>query len=217
MSRPITTTVTATAAAPTAIATSQIIPSAGNANLNGTLVTAGVARLTNPARVTVASNGNDSGLTITVTGTSRSQQNGGGVLAESFVGSNGGTATSTQDFATVTSVAFSGTSASTITIGTSATASGPWVVWSEFQTNFQVTAYGVATSGTPAWQVDYTYDDVFALLAPGSTTFPIVFQSTIGGSTATAVDGVLQGPIRASRLTLTSAGSAKLVQTQQGI
>src|SRR5262245_48713554 len=106
-----------------AIALSQS-PAAGAITLNGALVSGGVATLDVPRRVTVTSGGADTGITFTVTGTGRN----GAAQSETITGASGGTATTTQDFKTVTGVTHTGSVATTLTIGTSALASSEWMV-----------------------------------------------------------------------------------------
>ena len=72
-------------------------------------------------------------------------------------------------------------------------------------------------SGAPTWSVEYTYDDVFGTWLPPNVPFPRpVVLSTLSAKTVSA-DGSIANTVRASRLTLTVAGSVQLTQTQQGI
>jgi hypothetical protein len=214
---PIVTTVTLAAASANGIAQSQSLGAAGALTLNGSLVTAGTANLGSPRRVIITSTGNDSGITWTITGTSRSQQN-STVISETIQGANAGVAQSTQDFATVTSIVGSGATAGTVTAGTNTVASGPWVPWSQYADDFQVSVYGRIQSGAPTWGAEYTYDDVFnSANLPTGQAFPAAI--TLTGLTAQTGNGDAQitFPVRASRLTLTAGtGSVSLTQTQQG-
>jgi hypothetical protein len=214
MGRPISETVTLVAAVANGYATTQALGAAGPLALNGSLVTGGVGVPDAPRRVIITSAGNDSGITWTITGTQRSQQN-SSPLVEVIKGANIGVAASTQDFATVTSIVGSGATAGNVTAGTNGTGSGPWVPWSDYAVDFQVSCAGNVLSGAPTWQVDYTYDDVFdpAVLASG----PVVFvHASLQGQVGSA-DGVLPNAVRASRLTLTAVGSVRLTQLQQGV
>lgn len=216
MARPITTTVTLGAAVTTGLALAQSLGGAGSLVLNGSLVAAGIGVMDAARRVIITSAGNDSGITFTVTG-KPGAWNPSPSITETIAGSNAGVATTTQDFLTVTSVTASGATASTITAGTNTTGSGPWVVWSEFANDFQVSLYGVVLSGSPTWEVDYTYDDVFGLWLPPNIKFPRAVAFNLMSGLTTSADGVLTSPVRASRLTLTAIGSVQLVQTQQGV
>lgn len=222
MGRPIVSSVTLVAAAATNIALSQSIPGTGQGpypfTLNGAAASKGVATLDAPRRVIITSGGNDTGITFTITGTARSQQN-SAVQSETITGASGGAASTTQDFATVTGITASGATASTVTAGTNGTGSGPWVPWNQnANLAFQVSLYGVILSGSPTWEVEYTYDDVFGLWLPSNVPFPraLALQG-MSGITAASADGEIAFPVRASRLTLTAVGSVQLTQTQQGI
>lgn len=216
MSRPIVTSVTIVAAVTNGIALSQSRGTAGNLTLNGSLVTGGVAVFDAPRRVVIHSNGDDSGITFTITGAGRPQNQGGAVISETIVGADSGDAMTTQDFATVTRVSSSAATASTVTAGTNGVASGPWVVWSQFQADFQATAFGHIISGSPSYQVDYTYDDVFSYPVTSNQKFPIA--TPVPGSIGLTGDAAMPIPkvARASRLTLTAVGGVQLTSTQQG-
>lgn len=215
MGHPIVTTVTFVAGSANNIATSQSLAGAGALTLNGSTVVAGVATLDAPRRVIITSAGNDSGITFTVTGAARSQQN-GSVQSETITGGNVAAATTTQDFATVTGITASGATASTVTVGTDGTGSGPWVPWDRQVVDFQVSVVGFVLSGTPTWGIEYTYDDVFGLWLPPGVLYPRpIALSTVTGKTTTA-DGAITFTVVASRLTLTAAGSVQATQIQQG-
>jgi hypothetical protein len=218
MSRPITTSVTIAAAVANGLAQAQQLFGAGShaLALNGSLVAAsGIATLDAPRRVIIASAGNDSGINFTVVGTARPEQ-GGIALTETVAGTNGGTAQTTQDFATVSSITASGATAGNVTAGTNGVASGPWVVWDQQFSDFQVSIAGFVLSGAPTWQVDYTYDDPFGTWQPAGIPFPRAFVHPILNGEAGTADGNFDKTVRASRLTLTAVGGAQLVQTQQG-
>ena len=166
-------------------------------------------------RIAIQSSGNDSGITFTISGTPKAAE-AGPTISETIAGSNGVTATSTRDFLTVTSIVPSGTVAGTVTVGTANTASGPWVVWNNYATDFNVGIAGYVLAGTPTWQVDYTYDDVFGLWNPTGLLAKVFTLPTMSGLTVNA-DGRISGTaVRASRLTLTAPGSVQLTQMQQG-
>src|SRR5262245_4743099 len=157
-------------------------PGAGAITLNGSTVSGGVATLDAARRVLITPGGADSGITFTVIGTGR----GGQALTETVQGvNNPSTASTTQDFKTVTSVTHTGTVASTITIGTSAIGSSEWVVLSTARNPMNV-GIAVVISGTINYTVEYTYDDV---TAPFTSTFPTVFNITSGSLTSKAANG----------------------------
>ena len=218
MSRPVVTTVTLASAVANGICQVQSLAAAGPLVLNGSLVNpSGVAVLDAARQIAIGSSGNDSGITFTVTGTSRAETNYASI-SQTIAGSNGGTAVTTNNFLTVTSITASGPVAGTVTVGTNGNGSGPWVVWNNFATNFVVGIYGNTMSGAPTWQVDYTYDDVFGTWLPSNV--PVVRAialSAMTGLTGNA-DGSISGTtVRATRLTITAGpGSVQLTQIQQG-
>src|SRR5580658_76261 len=93
-------TAAAVAAALTNIAAAQSLAGAGALTLNGSAAAGGVATLTPPQNVVISSNGNDAGLTWTITGTDY----GGSALTETLAGTSGSTSTSKYLYASVTSV-----------------------------------------------------------------------------------------------------------------
>src|SRR6185437_3174379 len=114
--RPVTISKTLAAASANNIALSQSPAGAGNLTLNGAAVAAGVATLDTQRRVLITSAGTDTGITFTVYGGNQS----GSAISETVAGGSLGIPVSTtQDFLTVTRVAASGASASTVTVGTS--------------------------------------------------------------------------------------------------
>ena len=215
MAHPIYLALTLAAGSANGITTSQALGAAGNLTINGSLASDGVATLTPARRVTITSAGNDSALTWTIYGTGRF----GTSQTESVAGGNVAAATSTQDFLTVTRIAGSAAAAGNVTAGTNDTASTQWVPWSQYATDFEVSFYGDVTAGSPTWQVDITFDDVFGTWLPTAIPFPrAVTPSATSGFTGDA-SGVVNdsiGPIRASRLTLIAAGTVNITQMQQG-
>ena len=208
MSHPIVTTVTIIAGNASLLAASQ------NGFAKAPLTLTGAA-LDAPRRIIVTSAGNDSGITFTVTGTARNEQN-NVVQSETITGANGAAAQTTQDFLTVTSVAPSGNTASTVTVGTSGVASGPWVVWDSFIPEFLVSIQGNVLSGAPTWSVEVTQDDVFGTWLPAGVPFPRAALLPILNNQTVNAFGLLVQPYRASRLTLTAFGSVSLTQQQTG-
>ena len=215
MSHPIVTAVTLVAGVANGLATSQSLGAAGPLTLNGSKVTAGVGVLDAPRRVIIASNGNDSGITWTITGT-RGSWWANTAVTETISGANAGVAQSTQDFLTVTSIVSSGATASTVTAGTNGVGSGQWVPWDHYAGAFLVRMYGRVLSGSPIWQVDYTYDDVQGLWLPANQPFPIAFAyAAMSGIPGTQDGSLSNAGVRATRLTLTTIGGVQLTQQQQ--
>src|SRR5579864_4719534 len=121
--RPTVVTKSLAAASANNIATSQTISGASAVTLNGSTVSGGVATLDTARRVLISSGGNDSSITFTVTGT----QWDGQTISQTVTGSNGGTVATNLDFLTVTKIVTSGSTASTITVGTNTVGDTPWV------------------------------------------------------------------------------------------
>lgn len=210
--RPIVLSKTLAAASVNCIAQSQALGAAGNLSLNGAAASGGVAALDGQRRVVITSAGNDGGIVFTVFGTNQ----GGNPIQESVAGANAGAAATNQDFLTVTRIAASGATASTVQAGTNGSGSTPWALIDPHVTPCAL-GLGVSVSGTVTYAVEYTYDDITAL-APGG--FATVFAlAALAGKSATA-DSSITWPIRAVRLTLTSStppGAAALTAIQAGI
>ena len=161
--QPITVTVgPLDAADDNGIAQSQTTAGAANLNLNGALVSGGVAYLDAPRRVIVTSAGNDTGITFTITGTTYGEH----TVSETITGASGGAASTTVDFVTVTRIRASGaTSVSGVIAGTNGVAGSRWVRldgWAFPQTAIQCNA-----TGTVYYTVQVTMDD------PNSSTNPV--------------------------------------------
>ena len=186
-------------------------PGAGAITLNGSTVASGVATLDAARRVIVTSGGNDSGITFTVTGKSRT----GAALTETITGANAGAASTTQDFAAVSSVTHTGTVAGTVTVGTSGVASSAWFVLDHTVTPMNV-GIVVTVTGTINFTVEYTYDDPNA---PYSGTFPTVLSVAALAAKTANTDGSITTPVRAVRLTqnsFTAPGTASMIAIQSG-
>lgn len=210
--RPVVLGKTLQAASVNGIAQSQSLAGAGSFTLNGSAVSGGVATLDTQRRVLITSAGNDSGISFTVFGTNQ----GGNAIEETVAGANAGAAATNQDFLTVTQVASSGATASTVQVGTDSVGSTPWALVDPHVTPCNL-GLGVVVSGTVTYSVEYSYDDITGL-APGS--FPNVFPLAALASKTANADASITWPIRAVRLTLNSStppGAATLTAIQAGI
>ena len=213
MGRPIAQTVTVAAAVATGYAESQSLGAAGPLTLNGSLVTGGVGIPTHPARATVASAGDDHLISFIFVGTIVDPGNPLNTLpyTETVAGTNAGSSSTVHDFATITSISGSAATASTVTAGTLATASSPWVPWDvNVRTQFEV-GFGVTVLTSTTWQLEVTLDDIYDT----TVTPTAVVYNSLSGKTDNETGGIT-AVVRASRLTLTAAGSARLSQIQQG-
>lgn len=165
--QPITVTVGGLDAADdNGICESQTTVGAANLNLNGALVTGGVAVLDAPRQILVTSAGNDSSRTFTIYGTTFGDH----PVSETVQGQNVGAIATNTDFKTVTRVAVSGaTSGSGVIVGTNAKAGSRWIrldSWAFPQTAIQCNA-----SGTVNYTVQVTMDD------PNSPTDPVAVSA----------------------------------------
>jgi len=102
------------------VCASQSKSGSGALTLNGALVSSSVATLAQAQKVTITSAGNDSGITFTITGTDAD----GVTISNTITGGNATTATGTKYFKTVTGVSTTGSTASTVKVGTLAANGG---------------------------------------------------------------------------------------------
>jgi hypothetical protein len=207
-------TVAYTAASANNIALSQS-PGAGAITLNGALVTGGVAILDAARRILFTSGTSDVGITFTVVGTNSS----GSPMTETIQG-GATTASTTQDFKTVSSVTHSGSVAGTLTIGTSGVGSGNWL---NIDTNADPVnaTLAVVVAGTINYSVEFTLDDPNALAAgvfPTPLTTSTIMPAALVGATNNQ-SGLLVTPVWGVRLTqnsFTFPGTAILTMIQAG-
>lgn len=204
--RPIFITKQLATAVSTGICTSQS-PGAGAITLNGSLVSAGVANLVTQRQVIITSAGNDSGITFTITGTNDNNV----AISETITGANVGTATSTIDFLTVTSITHTGSVAGAITAGTNGVGCTHPIPLAQYQAPFNTSlALEFPTAGSTA-TVQYTYDDVFDLSVIQSNGLRWTSVSSLTDKT-TDSDGSLTAPVAAVRMKIT-AGTAPVTIT----
>lgn len=149
------------AASANSIATIQTTAGAADLTLTSSTVT-----LDTPRQVLITNNGNDTGITFTVYGTSFTGQ----AISQTVTGTSGSSVATTLDFATVTRVATSGaTSVSGVTVGTNGVAGSSWVRLDDFAPA-QVTVQATV-SGTVNYTVQTTLDD------PNDPTNPVAIGS----------------------------------------
>tara|TARA_Y100001951_G_scaffold61171_1_gene48729 strand:+ start:385 stop:1008 length:624 start_codon:yes stop_codon:yes gene_type:complete len=110
----------AAAADPNGISTAATISGAANLTINGALADGGSVTMDCPRNVTILSAGDDSGITLTVTGTDES----GTAITEVITGADSTTATGSSFFQTVTQIATSGSSAGNVSAGSGTSCSG---------------------------------------------------------------------------------------------
>jgi len=102
------------------VCASQTPGSATNMTINGALSGSGSVTFDQPRNLTIASAGNDSAKTFTVTGTDET----GTAQTEVITGANTDTATGSSFFATVTQIATSAATAGAVTVGSGTSIAG---------------------------------------------------------------------------------------------
>ena len=154
-----------TAASANNIATAQTISGASSVAINGALASGGVATLDTPRRVLITSVGNDSGITFTVTGITFALA----PVSETVTGTNASAVATNTDFAKVTSIVTSGSTAANITVGTNGVAGSQWVFLDQWSIPY--TAIQCNVTGTVNYTVQQTLDD------PNSATYPVTIPN----------------------------------------
>ncbi len=183
-----------------------------------TVGTWGTATLDTARCIRIASAGNDSGISFTINGTDWA----GMSISETLTGSNGGNADSVLSYLTVTSIKSSAAVASTLTIGTAASAmtngvgASPWIRLDEYSAMGPV-AIQVTTSGTFNSTVQQTLQD------PNSSTDSVAVGSMSWvnhpDSNLVSLTGTVQGnyaypPLWARLVGNSGTGSASMILTQ---
>jgi hypothetical protein len=180
--RPVVVTVgPLTASTGNNIATSQTPGAAGPITLNGSLVTAGVAILPNPEKVTLTTT--DSTHTAVITGTSWA----GDAISETIT-FTGSPVTSVLSYKTITSIVVNAALTAAITVGTSGIGTSPWVrldEWAAAQVSITT-----SISGTVNYTVQQSNDDPNSATNPvtpsAMTWLPSPDSLAVGASTAIA-------------------------------
>lgn len=193
------------------ICLSQALGAAGNLVIAGALASGGVATLTANTFLTITSGGNDLTVTFTAYGTNSDGQ----TLSQSIAGTNGGVATLTAGFQTVTRVAANAAVATTVKVGTAqagVSAMCPIDIWLD-PTNI---ALGTIVTGTVNYTVQATLDDIWSTsFNPGTATW--YDHPTLAAKTASDTSNYAFPP-RAIRLKQASgSGTTVLNIVQSGV
>lgn len=179
-----------------------------------TVGTNGVATMDTARRIVFSSSGNDSGLSITISGTNW----GGTPISEVVTGASGTSAVTQLDYLTVTQVLVSGATAGTISVGTNGVAGSQWL-------NLDGWALGSAAgqcvvSGTVNYTVQTTNDDPDSYANPVNDDLVTWDSNYAGVINATAsTQFALNNPPAWVRLLLnseTGAGFVRLTVIQHG-
>ncbi len=231
MAQSRTATIQLAAANAAAVCAAQTPAAAGPLAVNGTNAASGVAVLDVARRVLVTTAANETGKTMTVTGTDRERN----PIREVLALPNAGTVFTAQDFLKVTSVVISAAAAGAITVGTSVMASTRWMRLDTMVGVFAATAAVNFAATTASVTVEVTNDQVdkqtvdreagvmdmsFAGLPYSAFVPPAPFSAA--GATAVSADTLAQisTPVRAIRLTVLSGatnGPVRLTVQQAGL
>lgn len=207
--QPIVLTCALAAADDDGICASQSAAGAGNLTINGLLASGGVATLTGAGmarQVVITSADDDSGITFTITGTGPNGQS----ISETVAGPDTTTATTTNYFRTVTQVAVSGATASTVTVGTNGVGSSRIVQPDLHITPFNI-GVGCEVTGTINYTVQHTFDEI------GYGTDLTWFDHASIADESTDADGNYAFPVRGIRVEINSGtGSVKTTLIQAG-
>lgn len=198
-------TATAGTSAPTGIALSQSLVAAGPLTLNGASASGGVATLSPPQNVVIASAGNDSTLVWTISGTDY----GGSPISETLAGANAGNATSALLYATVTSIVGSKAAAGTVEAGVGGSVYSPWLILGAQRNHYQFRLRALLSTQTGTFVIQGTSDqnimnntggyadDIETIQASGSTGIDLPevapwmavrLQVTVGTVTLRAIE-----------------------------
>jgi hypothetical protein len=200
------------AASANAIALTQTPAGAGNLTVVG-----GVATLDTARRVLFTPSGSEAtnGTIWTVYGTNRT----GNLISEVVNGTNSpATASTLNDFVTVTRISVNKAQAGAIVVGTSGVASSPWFIVDRHITPINLSVI-VITTGVINFSVEYTYDnpnEPFTGAAPAIFTQPAMASKT----TSTDAGNIFNFPVFALRLTqnsFTAPATAKMIVAQAGL
>lgn len=206
--RPIVITRTLATADADGIALAQTLGGAGSLTLNGVLVVAGVAQLTQQRKVGIASTADLSAVTFTVYGTDHA----GNAISDAIAGPNNNTVSTTLDFLTVNQVAASAAVGTNVTVGTTAVGASQPLPLDLYLDPFNTSLF-IDVTGTVNVTVQYTGDDnVLTSVGP----FVWYDHADLTGETADTV-GTIISPVTAVRLlTNSGTGSAELTVLQAG-
>lgn len=181
---------------------------------SGTIYGNAVATLDTPRRVQITAAANESAKTFTIVGIG---PNGNTVQSEIVTGPNVATASTTLDYATVTSIEISAAAAGAITVGTNNTASSQWVRFDDYA--LSQTAIQCTVSGTVTYTIQQTLQDPYSATNP-VPAYQVAFINTSDtaavNATASLQTSYQYSPAYA-KVTITSGtGSVSTTFTQFG-
>lgn len=139
------------------LATTQTLTGAGFVTLNGNLIVNNVWTAIDAAqKIVIDSAGNDLGVIFTITGTDSRGVN----IIEAIAGGNGTSVVTENYFKTVSSIAASGATASTITVGLNGLCCSDWVLFNTGSL-IDIGLFVFLSSGANlVYNIEHTPDDV---------------------------------------------------------
>lgn len=181
--RPITQSITLSAAVGNAVCASQTPLAAGALTINGANASGGIytAPSSTPRHLSITTLANESTKTFTVVGTDR---NG---LAMTFSTAGAGSATTTVypvAFNTITSVSVSAATAAAITVGFAAASHTGWIPLDRYDSDTLGIQIALTTGAALTFTMQSTLDDVQSGLAENSQT---AINSSVVTGTASAI------------------------------
>ena len=180
----------------------------------------GTATMDKARRVSIASGGDDTSITFTLTGTDWNND----PISEVVTGVSGAAASSVLSYKTVTSVKTSAAAASTLIVGTNTTADSPPVYFDRLAANAQV-AIQVDGVSTPTWTVQQTLNDPTVITnqlptptyqwSPSSIKWVNHPDTALVGSTViSGVQGTYAAAPVMSRVSMTTSSTTAAVTAQ---
>jgi hypothetical protein len=201
----------------TTIATTQTVTTL-SLGLNGTTIIGPPQR-----RIIITSTGDDSAIFFRVIGLNQANN----TVTELLAGGNATTvATSSLDYVRVISITPStatgslATTAATTSVGVSQAGSSLWNYVNQHATPVNIELSVVIVPTIPVtnstWSIQYTYDDPSNL--PAGISFPQPFNHPTLVNTSVSLDGPINDPITAWRLTsISGTGTLRATSIQAGI
>ncbi len=203
--RPKTITVSPDVADPNGISVAQTPVASGNLTITGDLATGGVATFDIARHVSITSDGNDSGVTFTITGTDRN----GDALTESITGPGSTTVNGNRNFLTVTQVAIDGAGTGNIEVGSADELETKWYPADTYKSQHFSYSIQVSSGASLTHKLEFTLDDVYA---SAFTEYGAAKFEDLGAETTDQVSKLDTQLLTAYRLSITgfSSGTATL-------
>lgn len=189
------------------------ITSTNNTTSTVTVGAMGFATLDKARQLLFTSSGNDSGLTLTVSGGDWA----GTPISETVTGGNL-TATTKLNYLTVNSVKISGSTAGTISVGTNGVCASQWINFDSWS-NVAAVMIGCDVSGTVNYTIQLTQDDPDSYANPTSASaMTWVSSSDPGavGATGAIISSFTYAPAWARILLNSGSGTVTGTFTQLG-